>query len=173
MGCGEREMAQFVLNLDTAVRTFTLIKEEIQGEMRLKKREEEIYRIEQQRRANLTEAQREEEDKELKERREAQEVSLRLFWKKQEKKDAKNARRRELYRLKKMKKQQQQVDCCNGCNACLFHPDEDVLRCNCLGNYCGDCSPTNNCPNYPNCDCPCEMCVFRPDEEEEVINLIH
>ena len=41
------------------------------------------------------------------------------------------------------------------------------LICSCVGNYCGNCSPTNNCPNYPDCDCECEMCAVEEEEEEE------
>jgi len=42
------------------------------------------------------------------------------------------------------------------------------LICSCVGNYCGNCSPTNNCPNYPDCDCECEMCAVEEEEEEEI-----
>jgi hypothetical protein len=62
-----------------------------------------------------------------------------------------------------------EVECCVKC--CVKEPAEGKfdgwLICECVGNYCGDCSPTNNCPNYPDCDCECEMCSVEEEEEEE------
>ena len=64
-----------------------------------------------------------------------------------------------------------EVECCVKC--CVEEPAagkfDGWLFCECVGNYCGDCSPTNNCPNYPDCDCECEMCAVEEDEEEELI----
>ena len=53
------------------------------------------------------------------------------------------------------------------CDSCGETGGEMWLICECVGNYCGDCSPTNNCPNYPNCGCECEMCAVEDEEEEE------
>jgi len=52
------------------------------------------------------------------------------------------------------------VECCVKC--CVKEPAGKLDRwliCECVGNYCGSCAPTNNCSNYPKCPCPCGMCA--------------
>ena len=41
------------------------------------------------------------------------------------------------------------------------------LFCDCLGIYCLNCFPTNNCPKYPDCECECDVCINTPDEEPD------
>ena len=57
-------------------------------------------------------------------------------------------------------------ECCVKC--CVKEPAGKLdmwLICECVGNYCGSCSPTNNCSNYPICSCPCGMCAVDVDDE--------
>jgi len=87
MNCGEREMAHFILNLDTAVKTLTYIKEDTPRQM-ARDLKWEAGRAER-------------EAKEAKEKEEK-----RLIQERQEeyKKEAQRERRRELYQLKKAEK---------------------------------------------------------------------
>jgi len=87
MNCGEREMAHFILNLDTAVKTLTYIKEDTPRQMA--------------RDLKWEEGRAEREAKEAKEKEEK-----RLIQERQEeyKKEAQRERRRELYQLKKAEK---------------------------------------------------------------------
>ena len=57
------------------------------------------------------------------------------------------------------------VKCSKRCDA----DDTRCLFCDCLGNYCGNCSPGTVCPNYPDCDCGCEACIPEPDEEPDEV----
>ena len=57
------------------------------------------------------------------------------------------------------------VKCFERCDA----DDTRCLFCDCLGNYCGNCSPGTVCPNYPDCDCGCEACIPEPDEEPDEV----
>jgi hypothetical protein len=61
-------------------------------------------------------------------------------------------------------KEWENVECCVKC--CVKEPAGKMwLICECVGNYCGSCSPTNNCSNYPICSCPCGMCAVDVDDE--------
>ena len=56
---------------------------------------------------------------------------------------------------------------CNKCSNICFSDDTKCLFCDCLGNYCGNCSPGDVCPNYPDCKCGCEVCIPESDEEPD------
>jgi hypothetical protein len=112
MNCGEREMAHFILNLDTAVKTLTYIKEDTPRQM-ARDWKREAGRAER-------------EAKEAKEKEEK-----RLIQERQEeyKKEKQRQRRRELYQLKKMKaKVEEHIE--------AEPEDEGVIECFYICRYC-------------------------------------
>ena len=115
MNCGERNMAHFILNLDTAVRTLTHIKEDIPRQMAWEAKWE-AGRAERE----AKEAKSKEEYRAKVEREEAR------------KKEAQRERRRELYQLKKAEKKAEEVDwrskICNLCGGYAGVPLDNITH---------------------------------------------
>ena len=102
MNCGERHMAHFILNLDTAVRTLTHIKEDAPRQMVWEAKWEA-----------------EKQEREAKEAEKMREYLAKKEREEERKKEAQRQRRRELYQLKKAEKKAEEEDWRNKiCNLC-------------------------------------------------------
>lgn len=102
MNCSERQMGHFILNLDTAVRTLTHIKEDAPRQMVWEAKWEA-----------------EKQEREAKEAEKMREYLAKKEREEERKKEAQRQRRRELYQLKKAEKKAEEEDWRNKiCNLC-------------------------------------------------------